>query len=180
MNNFNPRFPRGKRLPAAMLLPRSAYFNPRFPRGKRPLVYRPYRVARLISIHASRGGSDILLHVMPASFTHFNPRFPRGKRQRPALETDPDRLFQSTLPAGEATPSFTNSRRRAIFQSTLPAGEATNGNRFYQVTLYNFNPRFPRGKRPGHDSCRRHQAEYFNPRFPRGKRHSVESEECRE
>ena len=105
--DFNPRFPRGKRLPVSkpgqILLP---HFNPRFPRGKRliPLIEKldkvqfqstlPAREATqtayiammgdVISIHASRGGSDFDENgVLRFTFK-----------------------FQSTLPAGEATSSM--------------------------------------------------------------------------
>ena len=57
-SNFNPRFPRGKRLPQALRCLWSANFNPRFPRGKR--------------LDLSRGGHG--------RQHYFNPRFPRGKR----------------------------------------------------------------------------------------------------
>ena len=56
-------------------------FNPRFPRGKRHGCCNHALNGGVISIHASRGGSDVL---KPA-FDAFG------------LE------FQSTLPAGEAT-----------------------------------------------------------------------------
>ena len=36
----------------------------------------------LISIHASRGGSDERRGVEPLLLLHFNPRFPWGKRRR--------------------------------------------------------------------------------------------------
>ena len=102
----------------------------------------------MISIHASRGGSDIWY----------------ADRLKTHLE------FQSTLPAGEATFEFFTcwvivaisihasrggSDREADrngsdvgFQSTLPAGEATlRGRPAGQKSRHNFNPRFPRGKR---------------------------------
>ena len=79
--DFNPRFPWGKRLlypPSAsvrvkfqstlpvgeatqksvMRLFQTGYFNPRFPWGKRPEFPRCLLAIRMISIHASRGGSD--------------------------------------------------------------------------------------------------------------------------
>ncbi len=78
--NFNPRFPRGKRLSHLWSRLLSRYFNPRFPRGKRPTrsmnalatsIFQstlPAREATFplintellpdISIHASREGSD--------------------------------------------------------------------------------------------------------------------------
>ena len=104
-------------------------------------------------------------------------------------------IFQSTLPAGEATNSSFLQKLTFQFQSTLPAGEATPSCLPRKQRLQNFNPRFPRGKR----LCRSpaplpsyyisiHASRggsdraggsfpcsisfYFNPRFPRGKRPS--------
>ena len=57
------------------------------------------------------------------------------------------------------------------FQSTLPAGEATVDVLHGVPIDPNFNPRFPRGKRPWGSRGDRPR-KYFNPRFPRGKRHS--------
>ena len=61
--------------------------------------------AIIISIHASRGGSDPHhTRLLPGKWLYFNPRFPRGKRR---YKQDAIRLlrtlFQSTLPAREAT-----------------------------------------------------------------------------
>ena len=79
--DFNPRFPRGKRQP---FIRHTCWltcdFNPRFPRGKR----QPRGVGvpeGVISIHASRGGSDAFKSMVLTIFM----------------------IFQSTLPAGEAT-----------------------------------------------------------------------------
>ena len=103
----------------------------------------------VISIHASRGGSDLLTYGVDGDFpgfqstlpageatcqrkrrrhyrNHFNPRFPRGKRHTLAADTIRAMRFQSTLPAGEAT--------------ILSAIKI-------KFSGY-FNPRFPRGKRP--------------------------------
>ena len=79
------------------------YFNPRFPRGKRRPIPGILGDDKAISIHASRGGSDL-----------------KTRRLRLWLY-----VFQSTLPAGEAT----------FLSLSLPG-----------FLLY-FNPRFPRGKR---------------------------------
>ena len=59
--------------------------------------------AKLISIHAPRGGSDQGRVYQAGQAQHFNPRSPRGERL-----TGPDgpmkkSQFQSTLPAGGAT-----------------------------------------------------------------------------
>ena len=146
--NFNPRFPRGKRPPDCYNVDRFYNFNPRFPRGKR--LYRDSHPARPgISIHASRGGSDLLYCVhqgCPLISIHasrggsdrpvlrrgdgkvdFNPRFPRGKRPLINSGSRQSTQFQSTLPAGEATLSYLRVDSGQVeFQSTLPAGEATS------------------------------------------------------
>ena len=60
-----------------------------------------------------------------------------------------------------------------VFQSTLPAGEATTERERVADDRKNFNPRFPRGKRPSKASDRERKNN-FNPRFPRGKRPDAE------
>ena len=124
----------------------------------------------IISIHASRGGSD------PSVFGFFSPSFgfqstlPAGEATRSSSSLgSSSALFQSTLPAGEATrfPGAITSSFQ--FQSTLPAGEATIWNRAYIST----NKISIHASRGGSDCLRiRHVqgAGYFNPRFPRGKR----------
>ena len=77
---FNPRFPRGKRQCANGGSDSRKHFNPRFPRGKRPPRALCNMGRLYISIHASRGGSDLLDRCRPGLQNHFNPRFPRGKR----------------------------------------------------------------------------------------------------
>ena len=102
----------------------------------------------MISIHASRGGSDKSLDGQATLGTDFNPRFPWGKRLRLSPSTEALLKFQSTLPVGEATfdlrehqsrgfisihasrggsdPNGTSAEITAmVFQSTLPVGEAT-------------------------------------------------------
>ena len=80
-------------------------FNPRFPRGKRQDSSEIYNRISVISIHASRGGSDEMYTGLPRRFQEF----------------------QSTLPAGEATSvAYSGDWDYHQFQSTLPAGEATN------------------------------------------------------
>ena len=169
MSDFNPRFPRGKRQPCLRNHQRWRHFNPRFPRGKRPrqsvntiitesfqstlpageatVLPFSFLIPPIISIHASRGGSDLTCAGVVGS----------------------PGLFQSTLPAGEATHygvlirnsiliSIHASRGGsdfiavvhtfiAIFQSTLPAGEATAERSGDKWIPSDFNPRFPRGKR---------------------------------
>ena len=101
-------------------------FNPRFPRGKRPIDSHIQRPTLIISIHASREGSDLVMFPsfaislrfqstlpareatihdipQPLAADHFNPRFPRGKRLVAISPRTGAIVFQSTLPAREAT-----------------------------------------------------------------------------
>ena len=57
----------------------------------------------LISIHAPRGGSDVLPRYFRRSCVHFNPRSPWGERPIKAGFKDIAHRFQSTLPVGGAT-----------------------------------------------------------------------------
>ena len=167
--DFNPRFPRGKRREIPRTLPPARNFNPRFPRGKRQTWIQ-----------------------QPSLSMDFNPRFPRGKRPVIILMARYTAIFQSTLPAGEATGRYfcciectdisihasrggsdcSNASLMVSvppFQSTLPAGEATILPGPSRIPDYHFNPRFPRGKRL-HNGVEYNSARHFNPRFPRGKR----------
>ena len=127
--------------------PPSPIFQSTLPAGEATFQGTSYNSTDIISIHASRGGSDESETKAVAGQSDFNPRFPRGKR-----------------PCSSMT--YSNG---LIFQSTLPAGEATGFLRGLCLHLFNFNPRFPRGKRPAL-SASAGKGIYFNPRFPRGKR----------
>ncbi len=123
----------------------------------------------LISIHAPRGGSDAL-NLQQAVYNG---------------------TFQSTLPAGGATPTIGEDRRHSIISIHAPRGGSdrrrpearyehpisihaprggsdrlrSRGNETHR----HFNPRSPRGERPpGWKSKPR--PSYFNPRSPRGER----------
>ena len=154
-----------------MLDESSIYFNPRFPWGKRRHTWALPYLKMLISIHASRGGSDRRPPVVSRRQSYFNPRFPWGKRLFVGFGICYLLGFQSTLPVGEATVSCFRlnvssfdisihasrggsdglvrdiSARIFPFQSTLPVGEATRINTSCVRAAGHFNPRFPWGKR---------------------------------
>ena len=73
------------------------------PRGGSDLVTLPLESRKMISIHAPRGGSDKQFVQKSGQITYFNPRSPWG--ERPPSRTTPANLllFQSTLPVGGAT-----------------------------------------------------------------------------
>ena len=195
--NFNPRSPRGgatgfprirrwsftvfqSTLPAGgatshfpLVRKVHPYFNPRSPRGERP----------------EQGRCKHQKH------RNFNPRSPRGERHLKPRYRRKSRIFQSTLPAGGATPLRLHLQAIGRFQSTLPAGGATSKIRITTYRHQNFNPRSPRGERPtlvpiplqatrisihaprgGSDPknlVRMTRKRYFNPRSPRGERRTV-------
>ena len=79
------------------------YFNPRSPRGERLLSF-----------------------VMSSSVMNFNPRSPRGERHANHYYISAFPQFQSSLPAGGATPAGDDTDASfTVFQSSLPAGGAT-------------------------------------------------------
>ena len=100
---FNPRFPRGKRrrgyglgainqrfqstLPAGeatlyfMTVNGESIFQSTLPAGEATLNAKASQEGKIISIHASRGGSDDCDPCEACEVRYFNPRFPRGKRQ---------------------------------------------------------------------------------------------------
>ncbi len=103
------------------------HFNPRSPRGERLNLTNKQAKVLDISIHAPRGGSDLLPCKWPSSGKSFQSTLPAGGSDtRLSRSIKPRAKFQSTLPAGGATSSraFKSLSGRG-FQSTLPAGGAT-------------------------------------------------------
>ena len=81
--DFNPRSPHGeRRLGRESVRAFRLHFNPRSPHGERLNPPDEGPVARAISTHAPRTGSDLCR--APASFArpNFNPRSPHGERRR--------------------------------------------------------------------------------------------------
>ena len=132
------------------------HFNPRFPWGKRPLIL-------------SRGDG---------AKTDFNPRFPWGKRPIRISTTLNESRFQSTLPVGEATPL--ESAEEAYFTISIHAsrggsdqGPAENAH-FLHISIH--------ASRGGSDAVhagRKPVRFNFNPRFPWGKRRRWSVQGCR-
>ena len=123
-----------------------------------------------ISIHAPRGGSDVVCTDNRRRSPNFNPRSPRGERLRRTVlmscctdfnprsprgerrfsgggKYSADGYFNPRSPRGERQRLFFNPPNAALFQSTLPAGGATISNIYFFCICNNFNPRSPRGER---------------------------------
>ena len=74
-----------------------------------------FHVARRISIHAPRVGSDARPDRQPPRFSDFNPRSPRGERRGREALCDANLGFQSTLPAwGATSPQASNKEELYI------------------------------------------------------------------
>ncbi len=127
---------------------------------------------RGISIHAPRTGSDLLLLSMAASMrVRFQSTLPaRGAtsfyRAWPGLNLD----FNPRSPHGERPSCVRIPMNSPRFQSTLPARGATGIQLSSIVRYLHFNPRSPHGERP-RPPQRTGANPHFNPRSPHGERH---------
>ena len=124
-----------------------------------------------ISIHASRGGSDLrTAESQVLTMKHFNPRFPWGKRPlRPAgIEGRPDD-FNPRFPWGKRLHPVGRYNLCSLFQSTLPVGEATRHAWLEnQIPVISIHASRGGSDPPAYTLLRRWRD--FNPRFPWGKR----------
>ena len=172
--NFNPRFPWGKRPRAGAASAGRTYFNPRFPWGKRPEAKALLKLNKDFNPRFPWGKRPKRL-TGTFGISNFNPRFPWGKRLL-ALEMQiTRRIFQSTLPVGEATGADADLKRQLSISIHASRGGSDRGRYRRRGGRYYFNPRFPWGKRlhpVGRYNLRRH----FNPRFPWGKRRARQGE----
>ena len=192
---FNPRTPRGVRhpVPLCLHLHRLEFQSTHPARGA--TAGRPRSAARAaISIHAPREGCDAerdggphaahefqsthpargatrLLPRPGARQDYFNPRTPRGVRLLVAV-VGPGRLNISIHAPREGCDTDFRAVRvqKFQFQSTHPARGATDSTIRYPGDSVNFNPRTPRGVRPGRRGATAPGPPDFNPRTPRGVR----------
>ena len=78
-------------------------FQSTLPVGGATKLVQAYSAIAIVSIHAPRGGSDIIREGLIPEWRSFNPRSPWGERQLCIWRHGRYRLFQSTLPVGGAT-----------------------------------------------------------------------------
>ena len=98
---FNPRFPRGKRRPAVKPLRCKVSFQSTLPAGEATHLLAEFFHDCLISIHASRGGSDGTIISFNSIHPNFNPRFPRGKRRKRRVSLHRGIHFNPRFPRGK-------------------------------------------------------------------------------
>ena len=125
-SDFNPRSPWGERPKEMVITISGDDFNPRSPWGERRASHSTNIAVAGISIHAPRGGSDMLVLWLAPTCMYFNPRSPWGERH----------------------PGYRFGSRDSHFNPRSPWGERPNHTTKMEVTTY-FNPRSPWGERPG-------------------------------
>ena len=147
--NFNPRSPRGERHALHFLFGRTCYFNPRSPRGERRVrISAETATTEFQSTLPARGATLSPVASLQLS-AYFNPRSPRGERPVAALNVRILSRFQSTLPARGAT--LEDGYSQAGDWISIHAPREGSDCRHIQCRdcNSNFNPRSPRGERPG-------------------------------
>ena len=103
------------------------YFYPRPPHGERPASPSSAAIAKSISIHAPRMGSDLIAILHPLAIKiHFYPRPPHGERHLVAQRVDDIGQISIHAPRmGSDRVARHIWRRPGTFLSTPPAWGAT-------------------------------------------------------
>ena len=191
--HFNPRSPHGERHVEPVRMRISAAFQPTLPargatsfrcqkpgchlfqptlpaRGATPVGVGAF-LAKHISTHAPRTGSDIASFTDTQSFTAFQPTLPARGATRQSAAALPAERFQPTLPARGATGARSGRRRRAgYFNPRSPHGERLAFCDFSPAQA-RFQPTLPARGATLFDSLPAPVTAYFTPRSPHGERH---------
>ena len=146
--NFNPRSPRGERLPAHPCISFSFKFQPALP-------------ARGATATASEHGED----------EEFQPALPARGATMQCVTTRQRRRISTRAPREGSDPHARNLGHALMISTRAPreGSDATAPSK--RGPPSHFNPRSPRGERPAGRGCPREPATNFNPRSPRGERH---------
>ena len=102
----------------------------------------------IISIHAPRGGSDLIMGALRPVPPHFNPRSPWGERRWRGQNITGKVGFQSTLPVGGATKNWDDYRQKFKISIHAPRGGSDGRSVGVAAGRRDFNPRSPWGERP--------------------------------
>ena len=130
-------------------LPASLYFNPRPPRGGRQLCTKTTSiVSSFQSTPPARGATSWRQTARNLSIFQSTPPA-RGATRRPGSACQRCRISIHAPREGGDHRICANKRKSRGFQSTPPARGATDGAICRRRSMGNFNPRPPRGGRPG-------------------------------
>ena len=150
-----------------------SYFNPRSPRGLRRCAGHSVSVAFVVfqSTQPKRAATYEAPLLDDKLERDFNPRSPRGLRLHFSLSPfcPPKISIHAAQEGCDGVARFSSASPTSTFQSTQPKRAATLSLHYPSLYLVYFNPRSPRGLRPGvipHILA----ASDFNPRSPRGLR----------
>ena len=125
-------------------------FNPRVPRGTRPRS--GIRHKNMAGFQSTRPARDATRNRGAGRLVRrcFNPRVPRGTRlqRRPGTHRGLTVSIHASR-AGRDNGYMAMLKTERVFQSTRPARDATRDVRPANRTGARFNPRVPRGTRPG-------------------------------
>ena len=123
------------------------YFNPRSPCGERPNAAAGRSAVFLISIHAPRVGSDLLLTCASVKACLFQSTLPVWGATHLLLHLFSRLHFNPRSPCGERLVETFNGEIDLTFQSTLPVWGATSNSAPLVAVHFYFNPRSPCGER---------------------------------
>ena len=148
--HFNPRTPRGVRLCPTQRWWHVGNFNPRTPRGVRPppISWPTWRAD--ISIHAPREGCDHYEPILPCRWCNFNPRTPRGVRREAHYDWSASYIISIHAPREgcDMGGGVAHGIDCISIHAPREGCDALVLAVLVAVSLY-FNPRTPRGVRPG-------------------------------
>ena len=191
--HFNPRTPRGVRLPAPGAGRPAPDFNPRTPRGVRLRIISWLDWGAKISIHAPLAGCDVALRRNKLHIVHISIHAPLAGCDRLfSLFCLPVLIFQSTHPSRGATSGPLDFWASISISIHAPLAGCDGIHRRCSDDNKHFNPRTPRGVRHAgavglipplefqsthpsrgathHSKHPQSSNRYFNPRTPRGVR----------
>ena len=124
------------------------HFNPRSPWGERRCILFIYIASVGISIHAPRGGSDLIFRAKLGNAFLISIHAPRGGSD---LGLDRNFIsgiqFQSTLPVGGATLSGKSLMLGNLISIHAPRGGSDIFLETLVLSVRHFNPRSPWGER---------------------------------
>ena len=122
LSNFNPRSPWGERRPRVKGDYVLCKFQSTLPVGGATKHFSPPAFSLSISIHAPRGGSDLLQQEHGNASSTFQSTLPVGGATYARVVRSDGTLFQSTLPVGGATPGALKKRRQKDISIHAPRG----------------------------------------------------------
>ena len=146
-----------------------ADFNPRSPRGERPNVFKIVMDCEKFQSTLPAGGATVLRDP-DLTLTTFQSTLPAGGATSVSCRTSSMPWISIHAPRGGSDAIF--HRRKEPWQRIsihAPRGGSDLFLCIFDITLYHFNPRSPRGERHCHSDSL-FSGYYFNPRSPRGER----------